>query len=115
MLLSYDRDAFKKLLTILVIVIVIVVTIIIARAIPSDTGCAERNLCLGCFPVADTLHFGIVVVMLIITASGDSDYGATSLPAAVWNIILLQFGCDCDVAGQNEAGESEELLGPHDG
>jgi hypothetical protein len=52
--------------------------------------------------------------VLIITASGDSDYRATSIPAAVWNIILFHLGSDCTVADQDKTGESEELLGAHD-
>jgi hypothetical protein len=97
-----------------IIVMVIIIMVMVPGTILGNTSSAEGNLCLGRFPVADALQFSRVVVVLIITASGDSDYRATSIPAAVWNIILFHLGSDCTVADQDKTGESEELLGAHD-
>jgi hypothetical protein len=107
-------EVYKAFHTVVIIVIVIIIVVMVAGAILGNTGCTERNLCLGCFPVANALQFGRVVVVLVITASGDSDYRATSIPATVWDIVLFNLGGDCDVAGEDETGESEELLGTHD-
>jgi hypothetical protein len=111
-----ERTGYRVGLTviIIIIVVVIIITVIVVVTILGDTGSTKRNLCLGCFPITDTLQFSTVVVVLIITASGDSDYRATSIPAAVWNVVLFHLGSDCDVAGEDETGESEELLGTHD-
>jgi hypothetical protein len=97
-----------------IIVMVIIIMVMVPGTILGNTSSAEGNLCLGRFPIADALQFSRVVVVLIITASGDSDYRATSIPAAVWNIILFHLGSDCTVADQDKTGESEELLGAHD-
>lgn len=95
------------------VMVIIIIVVIVAVTILGNTGCTEGNLSLGRFPIADALQFGRVIVVLVITASGDSDYRATGIPAAVWNIVLFHLGSECDVAGQDETGESEELLGTH--
>jgi hypothetical protein len=97
-----------------IIVMVIIIMVMVPGTILGNTSSAEGNLCLGRFPIADALQFSRVVGVVIITASGDSDYRATSIPAAVWNIILFHLGSDCTVADQDKTGESEELLGAHD-
>jgi hypothetical protein len=97
-----------------IIVMVIIIMVMVPGTILGNTSSAEGNLCLGRFPIAYALQFSRVVFVLIITASGDSDYRATSIPAAVWNIILFHLGSDCTVADQDKTGESEELLGAHD-
>lgn len=94
----------------------VVITAIIAVAILRNAGSTERDLCLDCVPCAvDALQLGRVVVMLIIAASGDSDNRAAGVPVAVWNIALLEFGCDGDVDSEDQATQGEELLDTHDG
>lgn len=98
-----------------IVIVVVIITFIIAVTKLRNAGSAQRDLCLSCVPVTDALQLGRVVVMLIIAAPGDSNSRAASPPAAVWNIVLLQFGCDSDVACEDEATQRKKLLDTHDG
>jgi hypothetical protein len=51
--------------------------------------------------------------MSSITALGGSHNGATGIPAAVGDVVVVQLGGDGDVAGKHEASESEKLCSTH--
>lgn len=101
-------------MVVVVVVVVIIVGDVATSLILGDTSSTEWNLCFGRLPVTNTLELGGIIVMSSITALGDSNNGATGIPAAVGDIVVVQLGGDGDVAGKHEASESEKLCGTHD-
>jgi hypothetical protein len=51
--------------------------------------------------------------MLMVTALSGVHHRSTGFPTSVGNIIVVELRCDSDIAGEQKATESEELLSTH--
>jgi hypothetical protein len=72
-----------------VIVVVISVGDVAVSLVLGDASSTEWNLCFGRLPVTDALELGGIIVMSSITALGGSHNGATGIPAAVGDIVVV--------------------------
>lgn len=99
----------------LLVVVTVSVRVVSVCAIVCDTGLAERDERRRLVPVADAVHLGAVAVVSVVASVGSADDRAADVPAAVGDVLAVEFCCDSDVAGQHEAGEGEELSSAHGG
>lgn len=97
---------------VMIIIVVVVVVVIMVPVILGDASSAQRDLGLGRFPFTDAVELGPVLVIAIALRSLSHDWTA-GIPAHVGNIVVLELGCHGKLAGEHEAGESENLRGTH--
>jgi len=89
------------IVVVVIVIIVIVVMVIIGDVVVApvglilgDAGGAERNLSFGGVPIANTLNLSRIPLVLGITTLSNSDDGATDRPAAIGDVVVVQFRCD---------------------
>lgn len=94
---------------ILLTVIIVVLSDIVVEPVSlilGDAGRAERDLSFGSVPIANALYFSCIPFVLGITALGDSDNRAAGRPAAIGDVVVVEFRCDGN-AGKEEATKRE--------
>jgi hypothetical protein len=105
------------MIIIMVVVVIMVMTggVVVAPVglILGDAGGAERDLSFGSVPIANALDLSGIPLVSGVATIGDSNDGTAGRPAAIGDIVMVQFGCDSN-AGKQEATKREELLSTHD-
>lgn len=100
---------------VLLVVVTVSVRVVSVRAVVGDAGLAEGDQRGRLLPVADAIHLGAVVLVHAVASVGDADDGPADVPAAVGDVLAVEFRGEDDVAGQHEAGEREKLGRAHGG
>jgi hypothetical protein len=103
------------IIMVVVVVMVMMGDVVVAPVglILGDAGGAERDLSFGSVPITNALDLSRIPFVPGIATIGDSNDRAAGRPAAIGDIVMVQFGCDSN-AGKQEATKREELLSAHD-
>ena len=113
-------DIIVIVVIIIIIVVIVVIMVVMGDVVVApvglilgDAGGAEWDLSFGHVPIANALDLSRIAFVPGIATIGDSNDRATGRPAAIGDIVMVQFGCDSN-AGKYETTKREELLSTHD-